>query len=426
MWIGSGIVVFLSAQALAGEALKVEAGLTLFRAFVDSPLSQSKSISDYVSGTVINGTALTQGTATVDFLPWADGAALALRLHTETNSHAVGVNIPRRDIAVNIHSSAYTVMSSVKPLYLYPDRLATAAAQSSASTQLFYEGINVDASGLFWRLKERVAYQRAWETAWATKAQNEYRASVQATQEINGLLDSRMSERLPTLNRDYRNIFYRPFFLEGGLSGRLALSTTATRLAARVMDTEKDGPSPSIHPDSALAVKVAARLPSYVLSKEVAGRTMNETDLAELLILAGLPATVPKGPSTLSVVFPKQNAVRVEFADGELTVRLVAESVALGKERVDGAELALHFSVDVTTTGRLRLKQTGISIEGSRGGTVSAAFVVGVPDKIAAIVPDTMEVGYFTLPGKLGHGGSLRVKRAAVENDWAVVEWEYR
>ncbi len=415
------LVVSGSSFAQGNNALEATASLKLLRSAVDSPFNQSQSVAECVMGTLITGTAITEGRLSLSLLPSEDRAVIDLRLDGVTTSHTLGVNIPRRNIAVNIYSTAYTRLAAIKRLSLLPEGIATAPAAASAWTSLEYEGIGVSAGGLFRHMKERIAYRRAWETALSTKAWNEARVSEQASRELSTMIDTKSERLLASLNKDYQAIFYKPYFLENGIPGTLHFSTTQNSLHAEIRPNVAL-PSAALSarpplPVGDLTAQAYDGFVSRIIPKRLFGAVMNEEDLEEFLIQIGFPATFSHykpGEEQMVMKLCDERPLRLSFAGGAVTATICTDWVKFRGETFPPLQLALRYAVSV---------EDG-SLVGTRPRLSQDEAVEEALRRFARIFPETIRMGKLTLPGKEGPSKTLAVKSAAAENGWLTLGWE--
>lgn len=408
----------------AWEAMRATVSKDLFRGGVNAPITQNRSVSDYVSGTAVNGTALTTANVGVDLMNADNFAGIWLRIDSETNSFTLGVNNPRQDISVNIWATSYTRMTSWKPIFFQPHLISTGPAQSQAWTNIDYQGIGVEADGLFWRLKERVAERKAWEQAYQQKASNEQRVSQKAATEMNGMLDSKADPMMESLNQFYMAAFYKPYFLQGRIPGSLNYSTTTDSFSASVFVDSATAAAPAPPAaGAAFSFRVHEDLLNATAQKALAGKTFNEEDLEEQLVYVGLPTVLAhykQSEAQVSWQYCATNPLTVHFSGEKLSVDLCADSLQFK----DAKRATCHVKLDYD---RVVSQDGGVVFGLEKGPAVACADQKAtdaeVAKRFARVFPGMVKLGPWQLPEKLGAGQAIKVIGASLQDGWAAIDW---
>lgn len=200
------------------ELLLIAARSSLLTALVNQPISDMRPISEYVQGTIMQGTALTQGVVTA--APFASQAGLGLMIifNSQTNAWTANTNSPRPDIDINFDWTISTTAATSKGILLREDGFALYSAQTNAYSNITIQSLSADASGLGWRFKEAIAERRAWEMLEQSRAQHEAEAASKIASELNSTIDTRVYDMLLPFHYKFYEYVYAPL-VQGGLLG---------------------------------------------------------------------------------------------------------------------------------------------------------------------------------------------------------------
>ncbi|NBQ53550.1 MAG: hypothetical protein EBU49_08225, partial [Proteobacteria bacterium] len=174
---GTSAVTGKDPATTPGMSVKVSA--ETISKLLNTSIQDSRTIADWVSGTFIEGTTLTNATATLRVRPDTENTAIDIVIDSETTADTVGYNQPIPSIGIDVSFSSFTKAQTIKTIYVDPNRgILVTPAHSSSATSMTIHDVNAWAGGLFRNLKRRMAIKAAWRKLMEEKANQEYQISM--------------------------------------------------------------------------------------------------------------------------------------------------------------------------------------------------------------------------------------------------------
>jgi hypothetical protein len=365
------------------------------------PISESQPVQEYVENTLMQGTALTSGTASAIPYPSTEGIGLSLLLQTTTDAYTLNTNAPRPDILVNfdwtIATSAVTrkdILCREDGFYLYP-------AQTNAQSAITINGLEASASGLFWRLKSRIAERMAWNQLLETKQQNEAQAAAKIAAELNQMVDARAAEKIASLQSWYRTYVYEPLITRGMLGGRLGMGSDNDWLA--VVGTAGGdllpvdagaipGLSDALASGGELVVRAHQSLLNQMVAQRFGGMFLTDVEIGEAV---GRKAPEPR--TVAEVLGSKREELgmtlddeplALAFTEGSIRMTLrLARLETLGKT-VTRVAIPIAFTLGIGGDGGVTLIPQPIGeVRGLDGAAIDGAVARYARERVAALLP---------------------------------------
>lgn len=341
-----GFTAFAAKPPADGEELlMIAAHRSLLDELFQQPIAQSQPISQEVQGTFMQGTALTSGNVTAAPYYSQDGIGMSVFFQSTTNAYTLNTNVPRPDIQINFDWTIFTQAFTQKNVLLRESGFALYPAATNAQSAITVNGLQAQADGLFWRLKERIATNRAWEQLEQTKAQNEAQAAQSIAQQLNQTIDQRAWDQLLPYHYQYQKYVYTPLVQNGLLGGRLNLGSNDRWMAVvgsngptqRPLDvTTLSGLDEATAATAPIQMHLNAALLERLASERAGGLQITEIELAAAMgRLPAQPDTVEgvlgNPREELLMTFDEERPFIVTFEKNKLHLVLhVQELTTLG------------------------------------------------------------------------------------------------
>lgn len=358
----------------ADIAIGLDASL-LQTAMKIEPQQVATPIDRYAAGVYTSGTAITNASVTAAPWPVSGGLGLTLTMSSVTNAYALSQTQPRPAIFVDFDTAVDTWATTWKQVYLAEDGFHMQPAQSSAQTAITLLNLDASAWGLFWRFKQRIAYQQAYAQIMAQKATQEYQTSVEIAAQLNAQIDERTATMLAPLNARYQDRVLNAVILPGGYSGDTHFTTMGDRFLIALGGGAPD--FPELSPDVPLAARIGPAGIERIVGAKLAGRAMKGDEL-----LAMLPDTTnddgsnsrddyQRAAAAVDLQFASAACVGAHFGDDamQLTFRLSR----LSMEGHEFHDVALTYGIATFRDGPATLIDLDGSIDVLVGSAVPAA-----------------------------------------------------
>ncbi len=356
--LGIGLFVMTAHATPAApgeETLLLAAQASLLREAFHQSVAENSPISETVQGTLMRGTALTEGNVTAFSYPSVDGIGITLALTSSTNACTINTNIPRPDIFVNFDWTIFTRATTYKPLLLKEQGFALYPARSSAASSITINGLSTGATGLLWRLKERVAERKAWEKLLDTKAENESQAARRIETELSTMMDKRTYESLLPIHNRYLEYVYTPLVKGGLLGGRIGMASDAAWVALRGTAGENParfsvGEIPELDAAAPILMRLHEGLLERLARMRLGGAAMTDVEAAEV---AGRYETredsvegiLGDGREEVLSIFDEERPIDVSFDDDRIKLVLRYQSMETLGKRLEKVKLTREIRI---------------------------------------------------------------------------------
>ena len=325
---GTLVAAILLAQSSVGRsgdlAIAVDASL-LQNAMAIGGEQIVTPISKYANGVWTNGSAVT--TADVQVAPWQNDGSLGLQLmmSSYTNGATFSQTLPRPSILVEFNASIQSWGSTSKIIGFAEGGFFTYPAQSQVQSSIEFGDLQSSAWGLFWRLKERIAYQRAYEELMNQKSQQEFEASQEVAGQLQSTVDQRSDGELSRLNQLYFSKIYQPYIASTALQGTMRFATENGRFLIGTGDVVAASQLPATNSLEPVAAQIGSGLIQTLVSRYVAGKQLTGEEVVRMLLPAGSDAGLEQDLDLnalrqISLLFAPQSAVTASTDEEGITL----------------------------------------------------------------------------------------------------------
>lgn len=403
-----------SAFAAAEDDLAIGIHASILEQAIEiAPQRITTPIERYVAGVYTNGVAVTSANVALSPSPRQDAVSLALTMSSYTNAATYSSTWPRPSILVEFNASIDTWATTWTAVLLSEPGFAVMPAASAAQSVITFYNLETSSWGLFWRLKERIAYEQAMAELMAQKAQQEAQASAQVAGQLNATVDQKTRELLAPLQTFYRDSFYQPVIVGGGMQGKMQFATTAEGFSIR---TRSAAPLALVSRDAPLEARVGGGLVSRALAAKLAGRTYTGAEV--FFALAGDidPAELGDAVDVEALratkwQFAASDAVRVEFTPDAAEFVFAFDALSRGTQRVSQVEVTVPAALFREDGVDLLDLDQDLKVRSTSAATLSAAEIETAKELVRLVIPPvTLE-----LTGRKVTIGALALKLAAVE-----------
>ena len=404
-------------------------GESIVQRSVYRQVNQSRAVSDCILGTRIVGTACTTGVVTANLLPSVRAARIKVNMMGNVSTNNIGYNGP-----VKLRTSGYGNISASRVLNVNEAGVSfePTVAHAALNTQ-----INRIDHKL--RLVRKIARKRAAEQ----KPKADRIALGKMQQQVSDEFDRQTSEgssiKIPDISSRIGPMLKRlalrePTRLWGSTNQAIyvdALLRRSDQLASAVS-------RPLVPTSFEVAIQVQESLVDNAIAPMLAGRTINQSELSELLERSG--RSLPKSNSQSDtpekdeppfeidfarlqpVVFAARDGnVRIgirgtRFAQGKRVLKMPMEITALYQpaRTLDGKALLIRSGeVDVSFPGRKRLSISQSAIKGTIQKRFNDMFPETLLDRPIE-VPATVEMEAI-------RGRQYRVTHIEARDGWLTI-----
>ena len=398
---------------------------------LNTSIQDSRTIADWVSGTFIKGTTLTNATATLRVRPDTENAAIDIVIDSETTADTIGYNQPIPSIGIDVSFSSVTRAQTIKTIYLDPNRgILVTPAHSSSATSMTIHDVNAWANGLFSNLKRRMAIKAAWRKLMEEKANQEYQISMRVNSELNGMADTKAKEILHPANIAFKKYFVRGFLKKNRMPGAVLAKTTeaGTWLTAWAPQASIGTPDPRLtDPDrGGLSVHLNGAVLNHTLETLLGGVEFTSGEMAEIVAFAnGFADPVPRN-GYFKIHLRENNPIELSFHEGVLTLRIVTTKVTIedGTEE-PGAIAEARFAITREANDTIHIKREGeVAVLPLPPAQRPSATVVRAIDyyfnRDNKGLDKQIKLGQ--LPGNLAKIGSLELLDLDLRDGWLMLE----
>ncbi len=370
-------------------AIGVHASILEQAVQIDSQ-SSTTPIDRYVSGIYTTGMAVTTVNVAQGLLP-VDGAfGLQLQLSSYTNTATFSQTQPRPTILVNFNATIDTWGTTFKQVYLTESGFSLAPAQSTAQSQITFHDLQTSSWGLFWRLKDRIAYEQAQQQLMAQRAQQEAEASAEIAAQLNRNVDDRTWAMIAPLDALYREKFYAPIIAAGGLAGRTHFATSSDRFTL----TANANAAPLALVSAAVPVeaRLGDALVSRIVSSRIAGRTMTGKEIF-LAVAQGVDpqelgdAVDLDGLAAISWSFAAQESTKIRFAKDRVELDFQLRTLGRGAQKLENVVVTVPAALVVEDETILLDLDQELAIRASDGRALSEDEVELAKELVRAVIP---------------------------------------
>lgn len=274
----------------ASPNIKILLSEQIVQSAINRCIDQSRPVRDCILGTRIVGTAKLGGTITANVLPSFGSAAIDVRLAGTVQSRSVGYNGP-----VKLHTVSRGQVNVTRTLHV--DEAGIRAQPTVATASLNSEIVSIDHK---LRLVRRIARKRATEQKPKADRIGTERLRTQVAQQFTDQTDQARAVDLPNPLAKLNPILTR-LDLQEPLRTWGSTDTDIYIDATLASNDQLSAPGPTFVPTKQpfvgghfdFAVQVHETAIDNLVAPIIAGRTITETQLDELLSRGGIKSTPP-------------------------------------------------------------------------------------------------------------------------------------
>lgn len=300
---------------------------------------------------------MTSAKATTSVLPAEGllGVSTSIQSYTDTKTHSQ--TYPRPSILVEFNGDIQSWGETRKQVFFDEGGFRVSPAVSRVQSQIRFYNLQTSAWGLFWRLKSKIAYRKAYQELMNRKAHHEAVASQTLATRLNSEVDAQTSRLLAPLQKAYLESFYTPFILGGGMKGKLSFQTKQDRFRILHRDHIQEAVSSNLSEQRPVEFKMSPDLFTPYFSHLFADQTLSAWECLTRMSPSLDPKNLPPELSLpslqqIQLFFAKEKPIEVEFDKGALFLVLSLKSLKALEEVRD-------FKAKIT--GEL-IKENGLAL----------------------------------------------------------------
>jgi hypothetical protein len=287
-------------------------------------------------------------------------------------------------------------------------------------------GVDAEAYGLFWRIKENVAIQRAWDEINAQLPAIEWQTSQEVAGRFQAEIDARVQGMLGDANAELEATLFGPFRALGAADAALLTRSSAAQVE---IATPQGAALPARGVAGDVEVRIDAALANRLMAAKLAGKSYSETEVAALFhVDRPAPAADDR---EVTVTFPAARPFELAFHDGKVQVVMRSAKYTRGDETLPPMTVMATYDV----TGGKMVREGELTVCPPRDEDDPArndltlnekALKQVLKRKMGAFFKPEMPLDAVPLPGMLATAGALTVKSlearegaVAVTADWS-------
>lgn len=385
-------------------------------------------VNEMILGTHVRGSGTTTGQITTDVVRNNDSARIDIIFRGVTETDSIGVQKP-----VKIFSSSRTILEARKPLFLFPDRVATASTTATANTNTTIHSIRSDRD-LGRKLIERIAWQRAVDQKPKTSRIAAYRAARRLEKKVEEQSVELLTRAQDSLRKQLQGPIGRRGLLPDSIETH-SLDSSVVVLATQANDSQFAAMNepPAFCPDDNVVAQIHESAINNTAEKAIAGLTLTDERIAELT--EELTGSVPEGlrisedDEPWSISFDWRQPVTVEFVDQTMTIAVRGRKFTSGERTLNKVmEMSATYAMQVTPAGVQLTRQGEIDVrfpgeENERLRAMDRVFKTLMQKKFSEVFKTEIQGKGFSLPGRFESLGVIRLKNLSAESGWLSLGW---
>lgn len=363
---------------------------SLVRQVIDRPVDRTNPVRDCILGTRIVGQARTMGQATSDVLPSTDSARLRIEMNGTVNSRSSGYNGPVR---MRMLGFANVAMSRIVQFDASGIHLEPAMVDSQLRTEVPSISHPI-------RLVRKIARRRLnQDKQRADRIAGDHmrdRLTGQFTSQTDSAANLRPDGPLSSTEQMLQRLSL-PVPIQAWSSAEDRMIVDATLRRSDQLATAV--PRPAITEPFGLAIQLHESVINNALSPVLAGRTMSEAKLDELLSSAGIEpqsdSAEPADEPPFEIDFARSQPIVFEARDQRIRIGVRGTRFAQGRRELKRAmEISATYQAAADENGRIvlmRQPEVNVDFPGSSRLTVTQVSLrQTIKQKFDAVFPETM------------------------------------
>ena len=409
--------------AFANDNLVLQASQRFVEINGSSEIEDTTDITDVILGTSIKGVAETKGMITAAMVPNKDRVSIDIRLKGETTSKNVGINR-----GVVIHNRGVTQINATKRMYFDLMGIHSDPAEAECTTDSTIDSIEA---------KSQMMQRIAWKRVGKTKQRANSIASQHAEVRVEESVDAQADEKFSKVSETYQEQFRKPLLRRDGFPEVLLGQSTKDDLTVQLKQIGRfqvaaATPAPALTAPRDLAVRIHESLVRNLSETALAGVTLTDEGLEELLREAGaeVPEELQISPDreSWSITFSSSRPISVEFRQDKVTIAIRGRRFTQGERNItDPIQIAATYRLEkvgkgskLTRDGEVAIDFIGREILNAR----QVAFRTVLRRKFGALFKPEFASEGLQLPGAMEKLGALEVSELSSRNGWFVLSWK--
>jgi len=413
-----------------GPNLCVRIAADFVAAGLEGPVDRTGPVRDRILGTDVRAQGRTVGRTTVELPPDDRFLVVDTVLYAANDADSIGYNGPAR-----IYSNSTTLLGARKRIWVDADGVHSFPAVSRAKTDNRVRSVCAVRGG---RIVAGIASRRVAQQQPLAEAI----AADHAEDRLNRQIDEQAEDHVARLDRLYREKFLEPLPKRRLFPERLDYRTTKEALHVALVKADAtqiaaSSPPPELGTEGQLQLAVHESLVHNVCDQAFAGRTFTKKQYQALAAwVRDEPVDQAAGGrrETWAVGFPQRRPISVEFADGQMTIKIRVARYYEDNESYPGMEATVHYRIEPAGEGTILVRQGEIEIfppgfDPRGGGRLTPRQVIVrnlLKKRYERIFKPELLVEGF-VPGrawaKIGRLGASVVK---LQDRWLAVAWTAR
>ena len=409
--------------AFANDNLVLQASQRFVEINGSSEIEDTTDITDVILGTSITGVAETKGMITAAMVPNKDRVSIDIRLKGETTSKNVGTNR-----GVVIHNRGVTQINATKRVYFDLTGIHSDPAEAECTTDSTIDSIEA---------KSELMHRIAWKRVGKTKQKANSIASQHAEVRVEESVDTQAGEMLSKASETYQEQFRKPLLRRDGFPEVLLGQSTKDDLTIQLKQIGRfqvaaATPAPALIAPHDLAVRIHESLVRNLSETALAGVTLTDEGLEELLREAGaeVPEELQISPDreSWSITFSSSRPISVEFRQNKVTIAIRGRRFTQGERNIaDPIQIAATYRLEKVGKGSKLTRDGDVAIDFIGRETLNArqvAFRTVLRRKFGALFKPEFASEGLQLPGAMEKLGALEVSELSSANGWFVLSWK--
>lgn len=385
-------------------------------------------VNEMILETHVRGSGTTTGQITTDVVRNSESARIDIIFHGVTETDSIGVQKP-----VKIFSRSRTILEARKPLFVFPNRIATAATKATANTNTNIRSIRSDIN-VGKKLIERFAWRRAADQKPKSSRIAAYRAARRLEKKVEGETTELLTRAQDSLRKQLQGPIGRRGLLPDSMQTH-SLDSSVVLLATQANESQFGAMSepPAFCPHDDVVAQVHESAINNTAEKAIAGLTLTDERIAELT--EELTGSVPEGlqiredDEPWSISFDWRQPVTVEFVDQTMKIAVRGRKFTSGDRTLNKVmEMSATYAMQVTSTGVQLQRQGEIEVrfpgdESERLRAMDRVFKTLMQKKFSEVFKTEIQGKGFSLPGQFESLGVIRLKDLSAEGGWLSLGW---
>jgi hypothetical protein len=277
----------------------------------------------------------------------------------------------------------------------------------------------------------------AWKRVGKTKQKANSIASQHAEVRVEESVDSQAGEMLGKVSETYQEQFRKPLLRRDGFPEVLLGQSTKDDLTVQLKQIGRfqvaaATPAPALTAPRDLAVRIHESLVRNLSETALAGVTLTDEGLEELLREAGaeVPEELQISPDreSWSITFSSSRPISVEFRKNKVTIAIRGRRFTQGERNIaDPIRIAATYRLEKVGKGSKLTRDGDVAIDFIGRETLNArqvAFRTVLRRKFGALFKPEFASEGLQLPGAMEKLGALEVSELSSANGWFVLSWK--